>query len=256
MNKKEFLSELENALNGKLTEPDIWEITSDYGDIFDNGTANGKSEEEVAGEIGSPAKIARTILEDGPGCGGAAGEKGPDPSGAAGKREYSDFQKNINEKTSRIIDKVTEPDRNVRIEALAPMARRLWAYIIDSLLGGSLLLIFLLPLDSIGFSVTGIVPLLLLFGAFNLFTMIILWATNGYTPGKWLLKMKVVKISGSRIGFLDAFLRELVIKCIVNSLVSGFLNIGSFIWGYVTDDHKTVHDLVAQTRVIDWGRRS
>jgi uncharacterized RDD family membrane protein YckC len=93
-----------------------------------------------------------------------------------------------------------------------------------------------------------------LLGAFNLITTVILWATNGYTPGKWILKMRVVKISGEKISFLDAVLRELVIKCIANSLLSGFLNIGSFIWGCVTEDHKTVHDLLVKTRVVECDR--
>ena len=274
MNKREFLNELENALDGKLAESDISEITSDYGDIFDNSVENGKSEEEIAKEIGSPAKIARTILEDGI---------------DKGEREYTDFQKNINEKTSKIFDKVIDPDQNVQIEMLASMSRRLGAYVIDSILlgvvtlGGLLALfapfLFLVRSSSSvsavpahmgsavienhmmnmggaasGFALGNIMIIVLLFGAFNFFTTIILWATNGYTPGKWILRMRVIKINGCKISFLDAFLRELVIKCIANSLLSGFLNIGSFIWGCVTDDHKTAHDLVAHTRVVEWER--
>lgn len=280
MNKKEFINELENALDGKLPPSDIREITSDYGDIFDNNVAAGKSEEEVANEVGSPAKIARTILEDGI----DSGRRTVD-----GEREYTNFQKNINEKTSKIFDKVIEPDQKVEIEKLAPMSRRLGAYIIDSLLlgvvviGGMMALfapfLFMVRSSSSseihyvtsnlgsmenqminmggpasGFAFVNIIIIFLLFGAFNLFTTIILWATNGYTPGKWILKMRVVKLNESKISFLDAVLRELVIKCIANSILSGFLNLGSFIWGCVTDDHKTVHDLVAQTRVVKWER--
>ncbi len=287
MNKKEFLNELENALAGKLPESDIVEILTDYGDIFHNGVAEGKSEDEIAGEIGSPAKVARTILEDGIDAAGRARSEEKKSGSASDGREYTDFQKNINEKTSRIFDKVIEPDRNVQIETLAPMSRRLGAYVIDSiLLGvvgiGVLVALFIPVLGLInytsdihyvtsgalppgmeiakaagpmfGFRTANIILLMTLFGAFNLFTTIILWATNGYTPGKYILKMRVVKINGSRIGFLDALLRELVIKCIANSLLSGLLNLGSFIWGCMTDDHKTVHDLVAQTRVVEWGR--
>lgn len=306
MNKREFLNELQNALEGKLSESDIGEIISDYGDIFDNGTEDGRSEEDVAREIGSPARIARTILEDGADIGREAGGKGSNSTEAGGKREYTDFQKNINEKTSRIFDKITEPDQGVEIEQLAPMSRRLGAYVIDCLLLGIVIIvlsfIFLVPLSFMSYTsvesagnvsvkqIAGDAPvqdiadntpvrqeirvgggimdrgiassfaylnifiLFLLFGAFSLFTTLFLWATNGYTPGKWLLNMRVVKINGSKIGFLDAFLRELVIKCLANSMLSGFLNVGSFIWGCVTDDHKTVHDLVAQTRVIKWDR--
>jgi uncharacterized RDD family membrane protein YckC len=71
-----------------------------------------------------------------------------------------------------------------------------------------------------------------------------------------MLKMRVVKTDGSKISFLDAILRELIIKCIANSVLSGFLNLGSFFWGCVTEDHKTVHDLVAKTQVVEWYKAS
>lgn len=293
MNKIEFLNELENALAGRLQESDIKEITSDYGDIFDNSVANGKSEEEVAKEIGSPAKIARTILEDGMDPNkqktsySSEGNGGGFSYNSNGERTYTDFQKNINEKTSKIFDKVIEPDKNVELEQLTPMSRRLGAYVIDSILLGvvtiGLAFVFLVPLVFLRFTNVGVdsVPVQhmaqmggamvgnnivsglafgniiifgLIFGAFNLFTVIFIWATNGYTPGKWLLKMRVVKINGAKISFLEAFLREVIIKCIANSMLSGFLNIISFIWGCLTDDHKTVQDLAAQTRVIEWQR--
>lgn len=285
MNKKDFLYELESALEGRLSESDVREIVSDYGDIFDNGAASGKDEEEVAREIGSPARIARTILEDGPETGRRAGVA----QAGAGERQYSDFQRNINEKTSKIFDKVIEPDKNVRIENLAPMTRRLGAYIIDGVLLGAVTLGILAALTAplmymvrtsvsevnfvtssmgpmggefmnrgmmSGFPIMNAVLLALMLGAFNLFTTIFIWATNGYTPGKWMLKMRVVKTDGSKIGFLDALLRELIIKCLANSVLSGFLNLFSFIWGCVTEDHKTVHDLVAKTRVVEWNKSS
>ncbi len=282
MNKSEFLNELRNGLEGKLPESDIREITSDYGDIFDNNTADGKSEEETAAEIGSPAKIARRILED------EGGNNRAKAAESKGGREYTDFQKNINEKTSKLFDKVIEPDRNVEVGRLAPMSRRLGAYIIDSILLGAVIIgafiAMLAPLSyyvmsssseisntavrlgpagpeamhmgrmAAGFSIANIMIMVLLLGAFNLITTVILWATNGYTPGKWILKMRVVKLNGAKISFLDAVLRELVVKCIANSLLSGFLNIGSLIWGYMTEDHKTVHDLLVRTRVVECDR--
>ena len=245
MNKKDFLSELANALEGKLPEPDIREITSDYGDIFDNGTTSGKSEEDIAREIGSPAKIARTILEDGP-----------------EKREYTGFQKNINEKMSRI----TEPDGRVEIGRLTSMPRRLGAYVIDCLAMGVIAIVLafglMIPISysyayrnsfgSVSFS--NLLLMGILFGILNFFTTICLWVTNGYTPGKWMLHMRVVKVNGGKVSFLDAVLRELLIKGIANSVLSGILNIISFLWGCLTDDHKTVHDLAVQTRVVEWDR--
>ncbi len=289
MNKKEFLDELENALSGRLPESDIGEITSDYGDIFDNSVKNGRTEAEIAKEIGSPAKIARTILEDGMDAGNRSSGNSFNFEHKGG-REYTDFQKNINEKTSKIFDKVIEPDRNVAIDQLASMARRLGAYVIDSLLLGVFVMggffalfapfVFMTRASSVevynmpinmgnvaiestmahmgpigsGIAIGNLFMVFLAFGAFNLFTTLILWATNGYTPGKWILGIRVVKINGAKISFLDALLRELVIKCIANSILSGVLNIISFVWGCVTDDHKTVHDMAAQTQVIKWVR--
>jgi hypothetical protein len=45
---------------------DSGEILTDYTDIFEGGIYDGKSEESTASELGSPAKIARKILEDAP----------------------------------------------------------------------------------------------------------------------------------------------------------------------------------------------
>ena len=280
MNKIEFLRELENGLDGRLPESDIKEVLSDYRDIFENGTANGKREEDIAAEIGSPGKIARTILEDGLNEGHAGNR-----SEQKGPREYTDFQQNINEKTSKFFDKIVTPDSKVKISSLAPMPRRLGAYFLDLILMATFFLllyvIFLIPLGLLRtavmgsgnlwggghmsnlyynlshfsdgfqiFAVTSIGGLLFAFGTFNLVGAVILWATNGYTPGKWILKMRVVKLNGEKLSFLDALLREVVIKSLANSFLSGFLNVGSFIWAYATEDNKTAHDVVAQTRVV------
>ncbi len=284
MNKKEFLEELENALSGRMPESDVREVISDYGDVFNQGATDGKTDDEISKEIGSPAKIARTILE-----GTTAFDRDQNNNGySGGERQYTDFQKNINEKTSKIFDKVIEPDQTVRLEQLASMPRRLGAYVLDGLLIGvlgiGLLMVLLAPvfftrftganiievpfhhmggMGEMMFKTTAFAPrffsmnivtLVLMLGVFNIFTTIILWATNGYTPGKWMLGIRVIKLNGNKISFLDALLRELAIKCIVNSMLSGFLNVISFIWGCVTDDHKTVHDLAAQTRVVEWNR--
>lgn len=276
MNKREFLDELENALEGKLPEEDIKRLRTDYNSVFVKAAAEGRSEEDVAAEIGSPAKIVRSILEN-------AENRGKRND----QRDYTDFQRNINEKTSKIFDRVVQPDRSIELAQLAPMGRRLGAYIIDGIFLGlilyGLIALIAMPLYflrsetvtqighamipysvsanihprmfmGIGGALSALINLFLLFGGFNLLSVFFLWGTNGFTPGKWLLKMRVVKTNNSRITFLDALLREVVIKFIGNALLSGLLNVGSFIWGCVTDDHKTVHDLVAQTRVVNWDK--
>lgn len=276
MNRTEFLDELENALAGRMSEGDVREVLADYGDIFTQGRADGKTDDTISAEIGSPARIARKILEDSAGF-------------ASNGRQYTEFQKNINEKTSSVFDRMVEPDRAVDTAQLASMGRRLGAYIIDGLFLGVLVVGLMiamfapfyftrfLNMDTIynflpqgmgtgkvmlignvfpRFFSMNIVMLITLLGFSNLFTTIILWATNGFSPGKWLLGIRVVKLNGQKITLVDALLRELIIKGIANSILSGILNVISFIWGCVTEDRKTVHDLAAQTRVLKIDRYS
>lgn len=303
MNKCEFLRELKNSLQGHLSNTDLEEILSDYGDIFENGLLEGKNEKEISEEIGSPATISRTILND------------------IGNNH------NLN----------NEPI-NTDISNLAPMSKRLGAYIIDTFVIALFLSIILfvsafsfheatrtteimengnisslkdtysrrisldkngeakkielfqdgkrvfkgsqedfttymaqnnilydsitstetiLPSSTNSMSFFAFIPItmgsmmFMLFGFSNLITAFELWIFKGYTLGKWIVKIKVVPLRGDKLTFLDALLRDALVKFIGNGITSGILNIFSFIWGCGTPEHKTVHDLAARTKVID-----
>lgn len=314
MTKNEFLRELVNSLRDQLPEEEIIEIISDYRDVFDNGKSEGKNDNEISDEIGSPASIARTILED-------IGKNISNPNSF----------KNIKSDTSN----------------LAPMSKRLGAYVIDtfvtSLLFAMLFLATTVPfygisgvsttsgatnivngnstvqsmptnqyrerttVDSSGnikkielfentkrifkgtaeeyrqalrqalkdkgisknvitsfetvtlrpfskfnlFAIFPVALVMMFFGFSNIITAFELWIFRGYTLGKWITRIKVECISGNRITFWEAFLRDALIKSIGNSITSGILNIASFIWGCATPEHKTVQDLAAKTRVIN-----
>jgi uncharacterized membrane protein len=60
MNKAAFLRSLRDGLAG-LPAPDIDEILTDYSAYFDEGTASGRSEENVAAALGEPARLAREL---------------------------------------------------------------------------------------------------------------------------------------------------------------------------------------------------
>ncbi len=358
MKKNEFIDELRYALEGKLPPEDLNEITADYADIFENGMAEGKSEERVAEEIGSPAKVARTILEDGlagaqdsgvrgseaRGPAGTAAEAPRDkelagrpavdrevPSGNGGPRE-SPFKDQVKKSAKWSWSWVSDPNPRIDPGELAAMPRRLGAFIIDWIIGavilGLLLMLLGIPMylsvkdtrsvfeqqyvneiensqgvnqvnwhdgrydvhydyddwddddwddfewhddhdwedlfehagpgRGFGFRGHGWGLLLGTFGLFLLcmgvahfFTMLFTWLTHGYTPGKWLLHIRVVRIDGQKIGFLEAFLREFVVKCLINNMLGSVPNLVSFIWGCLTADHKTIQDLLAQTKVVD-----
>jgi uncharacterized RDD family membrane protein YckC len=121
--KNEFLRELENSLRGQLLDEDIIEIISDYGDVFDNGKSEGKNENEISDEIGSPASIARTILED------------------------------INKSNGYSVSfESTKSDTS----NLAPMSKRVGAYIIDTFVTSLLLAIMLFASVVPFYSITGV----------------------------------------------------------------------------------------------------
>lgn len=215
MSKAEFLTELENALEDKLPKTDLDQVLSDYSSFFNEKTARGRTEESASKQLGSPAKIARNIID-----------------------------------TRNLAETV----------GLASMSRRLGAFMVDTFVSAISILLAVLPSKLLGSgTIQGgililLLPLILLLGVSNILTAILLWAGNGYTPGKWLLKIRVVKLDSKKLTFWDAILREFLIKGIGNVILNGILNIGSFIWGCATSQHKTVQDLAAQTKVIKVAR--
>ncbi len=64
------------------------------------------------------------------------------------------------------------------------------------------------------------------------------------TPGKALLDMRVVSMSGGRITFKKAFIRYLV------RIVSGVLLCFGFLMMLFTEKKQTLHDLAAETLVV------
>jgi uncharacterized RDD family membrane protein YckC len=288
MTKSEFLSELENALEGRLPVDEINEILADYSEIYDNS----------ASDVGSPAKIARKILEDLP-----------------DNMEQKNYQQPVS-KTCR------------ETQNLASLSTRVGAYIIDNILGA--LLIFIISLvaflpfstqervtfsqirDGSGYEVkfykdnngvtikaevldpnnklvfkgsedgyiefldknklripedfksrlyvktvkrplpikTNLVLTLMLLGLGNPFNALIAWKFKGYTLGKRLFRIRTEKIDNTEITFADSFLREFVMKSIVNLFTGGLLNLGSFIWACFNDEQTTLHDKAVKTRVI------
>ena len=242
MKKHEFLRELENALTGKLSEMDISEILSDYNDIFEDGLLEERDEDEISEGIGSPASISKAIIDDSTRHRAASSHipVGPD------------------------------------LSHLAPMSKRFLAHLIDTLV---IAVVFILLISIISYSTSyyqanqssrviiqkdarfdllsglwqagNILILLGWVGLANIITGFELWLFKGYTLGKWITKIKVVKVNDDTITFWDAFLRDILLKFGASLLVFGILNVVSFIMGSATPDHKTIHDLAAKTKVIN-----
>ncbi|WP_236616416.1 DUF1700 domain-containing protein [Schnuerera ultunensis] len=61
LNRREFVETLRNGFKG-LPENEIMDILYDYEEHFEVGLSKGKSEEEIAEELGGPTNIARTYI--------------------------------------------------------------------------------------------------------------------------------------------------------------------------------------------------
>jgi len=63
MTREEYISALKNALRA-LPEPDITDIAQDFEEHFSIGLSQGKTEHEIAAELGDPTIVAGTYFEE------------------------------------------------------------------------------------------------------------------------------------------------------------------------------------------------
>ncbi|QKY71494.1 HAAS domain-containing protein [Lentibacillus sp. CBA3610] len=61
MNKEQFLKSLEKELE-KLPQAECEDILQDFGEHFDIGAEEGKTEEQIANSLGTPQQIAKELL--------------------------------------------------------------------------------------------------------------------------------------------------------------------------------------------------
>lgn len=145
---------------------------------------------------------------------------------------------------------------------LASVAKRFVAYLIDDIalcVIYSLIMIIILECygDSVATTPTIVlmlvqyIPLFLLIGAWNFFLFPVVWLTNGYTLGKKLMKIRVVRRDGKKLTFWNCLLRDGLMKGLVSVVTSGLLNLVSFIWMAGHTARKTVADTVAKTYVVE-----
>lgn len=62
MKQFEYLDELKENLEGKLPPDTIKDILSDYEGFFVSGSEDGKTDDEISTELGSPAFLAKSLL--------------------------------------------------------------------------------------------------------------------------------------------------------------------------------------------------
>ncbi len=64
MTRLEYLDILEQKLKKYMSQKEVNDIVRDYAEYFEEGKAQGKTDEETAAKLGAPEKIAEQILEE------------------------------------------------------------------------------------------------------------------------------------------------------------------------------------------------
>ncbi|HHW00759.1 MAG TPA: DUF1700 domain-containing protein [Clostridiaceae bacterium] len=64
MKQQEYLRELKENLESRISPEELEDILSDYESFFVSGREEGKSDDEISEELGSPAFIAKLLLEE------------------------------------------------------------------------------------------------------------------------------------------------------------------------------------------------
>lgn len=248
MTREEFLEEIAENLHGKMTTNEITDILNDYNEYFDAGMREGKTEEEICSEWGSPARIVKTLLAEG----------------------------QVNSSIDRVSVKHI-PNSGHSLEKyelhFAPLPNRIIAFIIDALIAS--LPIALLTRAFFAFFIMPFMPVVILSMAtvtaytsspnlqseriygtlalafYVLYPIISLLLLKGQTVGKLVMKIKVVRQDGSPLRLTDILARETLGKLFVNGISFGIASLVSFIWSLVSNQHKTVHDVIGGTRVVN-----
>lgn len=234
MKATEFLEELRNGLSGKVGEGDIEEILKDYGDIFAEGVAEGRNEDFISEEIGSPALVVRNILDD-----------------------YANASK-VNDDIQQVLP-------------LASLGKRYFAFILDSIIsliplaivtGGhiinALFLTSIVPTVPLLFAVrlsdpteVEVIINLLAVSIFLTYgTLSMIWL-KGRTVGMMVMNIRVVRKNGLKPTIGEIVTRQFLGKILLPGVTFGLSHVVSFLWSLFSKENNTVHDKIAGTAVIN-----
>lgn len=136
---------------------------------------------------------------------------------------------------------------NVTVGTKAGVSRRFAAQLLDGLVIWAILFLFLaLAALVAGASESAGLTLTTLFWAVVAYIVFAMWfLSQGKTPGKWMLGIRVVdKTAGSVPGLGRMLVREIIGKC-----VSGFFFGIGYFWAIVDREGQAWHDKIANTVV-------
>ena len=150
-------------------------------------------------------------------------------------RQFKHFEKALNSQASEL--------------DAAPLVERASAYMIDRVILWSAAGLFLKPLLMllIDFDLVGSSTVIsLLSGGLAEFVYAgYFYPTHQATPGKMIFRLRVVRCSGAKLGFLESGLRDGIGK-----LISGVTVGIGYLIAFSRPDRRALHDLIFRTKVI------
>jgi uncharacterized RDD family membrane protein YckC len=147
---------------------------------------------------------------------------------------------------------------------LAGWWRRAGAQLIDGLIvgAGAFVLLFAITAPfSIGFFASdsaGVVSIVvgLIFAILCISIVALLYApammarTNGKTFGRMVTGIRVVRVNGQPVTFGFAFIREVLVKVLLFSILPAVAHLVDVLWPLWDEENRALHDFIVNTRVV------
>jgi len=268
MKEFEFLRELRKNLEHKIPDEELKDILSDYEAFFASGREEGKTDDEISNDLGSPAFLAKQLLEDRD-C--ANQKKGVPPVG-----KFANPGKRL---CAYMLDAVIAVMpialialvlfRNILMPGLmavsypSPASGTFVSLAFYQFAGPSpgVVSSYTVGPNGIVYS-TGIsnaarhssytVKRIIAFSAlafYLLYSLVCSMILKGQTIGKKIMKIKIQNLNEKPATRGAIFYREFIGKTLLNSIP--IVPLISFIAMLITNEHKTLHDMIADTVVVD-----
>lgn len=258
MNQSNYIRELKQLLQDRMPTEELKEVLSDYSSFFNSGREEGRSDQQIAEELGTPAMVAQSLIED---------------------------QEKLDHRATK---KIADPGRRFFafiIDAFISICPSILAsFFISSIIAPALFVLFTsYPSPALGLSVyvgtasyyqdktvtvhsdsdqqttttkreygkpsTSVITISYMLIAFYLlYGLICTWLMHGQTVGKKLMCLRVRAASGEPASKSAIFYREFLGKTVINSIpIIPLISLFTLLF---TKEHKALHDMLADTRVI------
>lgn len=141
------------------------------------------------------------------------------------------------------------PETPSETHELAGLFSRLLAMILDSVLMVLLFLLLIFVVSLLGGGDSTSISQVIGFASSVLYNWYFWTRRDGQTPGKFALKIRVIKADGTPLSDTDAVIRAIGYQ--VSSIVCGL----GYIWAIFDKNNQTWHDKLARTYVVTKDRQ-